>query len=71
MSQASRSAGQPGHEPATTAQLQAAEERGARAVRERLREVLETERRVVRVGASQVEVVQAEALEELLEPGEG
>lgn len=67
----SQPASGPGPETASAAQLRAAEERGAEAVRDRLREVLETERRVVRVGATQVEVVQAEALEELLEPDEG
>lgn len=44
-----------------------AEARGAEAVRAQLRELLDTQRRVVRVGEAQVEVVEALLLERLLE----
>lgn len=47
-----------------------AEARGADTVRAQLRELLDTQRRVVRVGEAQVEVVEALLLERLLEePG--
>jgi hypothetical protein len=44
-----------------------AEARGAEAVRAQLRELLDTQRRVVRVGEAQVEVVEAQHLERLLQ----
>lgn len=52
------------------AEVARAEARGAESVRARVRELLETQRRVVRVGEAQVEVVEALLLEELLESGD-
>ena len=47
-------------------ELARAEERGAEAVREQLRAIVEEHRRVVRVRNQQVEVVEATALDEIL-----
>ncbi len=47
-------------------QLAVAERRGAERLRARVRDVLEDRRRVVRLGAQQIEVVEVSAITELL-----
>lgn len=49
-------------------ELALAEERGAERVRARLRDMLVDSRRVVRLGGSQIEVVEVAAIEDVLGP---
>lgn len=49
-------------------ELALAEERGAERMRERLRDMLDDRRRVVRLGGSQIEVVEVAAIEDVLGP---